>query len=251
MASFSDYIVFVDESGDHGMSTVDPGYPIFVLACCLISKQDYMQKVVPAIQRIKFAMFGHDAVVLHEREIRKDLGPFAILRSPDKKQAFLEALNDALAQAPITVFSAVIDKNKLIQQAREEESPYVMSLRFCLERIYYTLARLGQTGSNGSALTTHVVCESRGGHEDDELELAFRRICEGDNYSNKALPFAPVIAHKRSNSIGLQLADLVARPIGLRQLRPDQQNRAWDVIEEKLDHDRNGRYQGYGLKCFP
>jgi hypothetical protein len=251
MPSFSDYIVFVDESGDHGMTTIDPGYPIFVLACCLISKQDYMQKVVPAIQRIKFAMFGHDTVVLHERDIRKDLGPFSVLRSPDRKQAFLEALNDALAQAPMTIFSAVIDKRKLIDQSKHEENPYVMSLRFCLERIYYTLARLGQTGNDGNALTTHVVCESRGSNEDDDLELAFRRICEGDNYPNKMLPFAPVIAHKKSNSIGLQLADLVARPIGLKQLRPDQENRAWDIIEAKLDHDRYGRYQGYGLKCFP
>jgi len=27
---FSDYLVFVDESGDHGMIRVDPGYPMFV-----------------------------------------------------------------------------------------------------------------------------------------------------------------------------------------------------------------------------
>jgi hypothetical protein len=32
MPAFSDYIVFVDESGDHGMTTIDPGYPIFVLS---------------------------------------------------------------------------------------------------------------------------------------------------------------------------------------------------------------------------
>lgn len=27
----SNFIVYVDESGDHGMQTVDPNYPIFVL----------------------------------------------------------------------------------------------------------------------------------------------------------------------------------------------------------------------------
>lgn len=58
---FSDYIVFVDESGDHGMANIDPAFPLFVLSCCLISKRDYMAAVVPAIQRIKFATFGHDA----------------------------------------------------------------------------------------------------------------------------------------------------------------------------------------------
>lgn len=60
-----------------------------------------------------------------------------------------------------------------------------------------------------------------------------------------------MLTDKKNNSIGLQLADLVARPIGLKQLRPSQSNRAWDVIERKLDRDPLGRYIGYGLKCFP
>ncbi|QBN92414.1 DUF3800 domain-containing protein [Xanthomonas oryzae pv. oryzae] len=87
--------------------------------------------------------------------------------------------------------------------------------------------------------------------QDQDLELAFRRICGGDNFSGVEMPFDPVICDKKSNAIGLQLADLVARPIGMRQLRPDQPNRAWDVIEQKLDKDATGRYLGYGLKCFP
>jgi hypothetical protein len=70
-------------------------------------------------------------------------------------------------------------------------------------------------------------------------------------FGNIQLPFEPVLTDKKNNSIGLQLADLVARPIGLRQLRPEQANRAWDVIEAKLDRDASGRYLGYGLKCFP
>ena len=31
---FSNFVVYVDESGDHGMQTVDPNYPIFVLSFC-------------------------------------------------------------------------------------------------------------------------------------------------------------------------------------------------------------------------
>ena len=29
---YSDYIVYVDESGDHGLKTIDENYPVFVLA---------------------------------------------------------------------------------------------------------------------------------------------------------------------------------------------------------------------------
>lgn len=32
MVQFSDYIVFVDESGDHGMANIDPAFPC---SCCL------------------------------------------------------------------------------------------------------------------------------------------------------------------------------------------------------------------------
>ncbi|WP_313245122.1 DUF3800 domain-containing protein [Stenotrophomonas rhizophila] len=248
---FSDYIVFVDESGDHGMDSIDDGYPLFVLSCCLISKRDYMTTVVPAMQQLKFATFGHDAVILHEREIRKDIGPFSILRDRTKKHAFIQALTDVLERTPMTVFSAVIDKRQLVEHRRRNESPYELSLRFCLERIFYSLRRLGQSNDDEGPLLTHVLCESRGRNEDADLELAFRRICGGDNFANVHLPFEPVLTDKKNNSIGLQLADLVARPIGLRQLRPDQPNRAWDVIEAKLDRDATGSYRGYGLKCFP
>src|SRR5690606_3369008 len=106
----------------------------------VVGKRDYMQSIVPAVQRLKFDTFGHDSVVLHERDIRRDLGPFSTLRARAKKQAFIEALTDVLAAAPMTVFAAVIDKRRLLDRNRDE-NPYEVSLRFCLERIYYKLAK--------------------------------------------------------------------------------------------------------------
>lgn len=46
---FSDYLVFVDESGDHGLEAIDAGYPIFVLAFCVIRKEDYVSVLTPAL----------------------------------------------------------------------------------------------------------------------------------------------------------------------------------------------------------
>jgi len=46
---FGDYIVYVDESGDHGLVTMDPHYPIFVLAFCLFDKRTFAESVVPAM----------------------------------------------------------------------------------------------------------------------------------------------------------------------------------------------------------
>lgn len=60
---FSDFIVYVDESGDHGMQTIDQNYPVFVLAFCVFYKSHYAGKVMSTLGRFKFNHFGHDHVV--------------------------------------------------------------------------------------------------------------------------------------------------------------------------------------------
>jgi len=39
-AEFSDYIVYVDESGDHNLERINPEYPLFVLAFCIFEKKN-------------------------------------------------------------------------------------------------------------------------------------------------------------------------------------------------------------------
>ncbi|MEO1203974.1 MAG: DUF3800 domain-containing protein [Pseudomonadota bacterium] len=92
--------------------------------------------------------------------------------------------------------------------------------------------------------------EQRGKVEDDELELDFRRVVQGDNRWGQ-LPFDIRFASKQVNSTGLQLADLVARPIGRRVLNPDQENRAYGIIRPKIRTSPEGRRRGWGIKAFP
>lgn len=78
---YSDFIVYVDEAGDHG--AVSREFPVFVLAFCIFRKKEYASWVIPAVHEFKFRHLGHDAVVLHEREIRKAVAPFNFLRVPE------------------------------------------------------------------------------------------------------------------------------------------------------------------------
>lgn len=55
---------------------------------------------------------------------------------------------------------------------------------------------------------------------------------------------------KKANSTGLQIVDLLARPIGLKVLHPNQPNRAYDVIKTKFRRNHARRFQGYGFKIF-
>ncbi|MDH6269297.1 hypothetical protein M2360_004725 [Rhizobium sp. SG_E_25_P2] len=83
-----EYIFYADESGDHSLTTVDRGFPIFVLSICGFRIPDYCRKVVPAFQQLKFRYFGHDMVVLHEREIRKQTGDFVLLSDRALRERF-------------------------------------------------------------------------------------------------------------------------------------------------------------------
>jgi hypothetical protein len=88
-AEFSDYIIYADESGDHGLVQFSPDFPIFVLAFALIPKRAYVGSIVPSLQQMKMDFFGHDQVVFHERDIRRQLAPFGFLRTdPDLRQRF-------------------------------------------------------------------------------------------------------------------------------------------------------------------
>jgi hypothetical protein len=103
---------------------------------------------------------------------------------------------------------------------------------------------------------THVVVERRGAKEDDDLELEFRRICDGAKRLEQRLPFQVLFADKKTHSCGLQLADLAARTIGLSVLRPGQPNRAYQALMPKFfgsgGRERVGTgFLDWGLKVFP
>ena len=243
--AFSDHIVFVDESGDHSLTSINPDYPVFVLAFCILPCAAYIDQVTPAVRRLKFELFGHDLVILHEHDIRKKAGPFAHL-GKDRRDALIDGLTGVIAAAPMTLVAVVIDKVKHNARYVEPFNPYDLALQFGLERVFEMLSGEGQ-----EERLTQVICEARGKKEDAALELEFRRVCDGKNRHGRRLNFEMVMASKLANAEGLQLADLVARPIGLHVLRPGQPNRAWDVLKTKVYAGHKGRAPGWGLKVFP
>lgn len=241
----SDFIVYVDESGDHSLTSINPRYPLFVLSFCVFRKSVYNEQVAPALRRLKFATFGHDMVVLHESDMRRRRGAFArLMQAP--RERFVEALTDTIEKAPFQLVAAVIDKTRLAKNQDSKGHAYHLGLAMGLQSLFELLSDAGQQGT-----VTHIVCEARGAQEDLELELEFRRICDQAAYVQRGMGFEMVIADKKTNSEGLQLADLTARPIGLSVLRPEQTNRAAQVLEGKYYRGSMGDKLGAGLKVFP
>lgn len=240
---YGDYIIFVDESGDHGLQSIDTEYPLFALVFVIIKKQDYLEKIIPSFIALKFKYWGHDQVILHESDIRKERGTFGLLRTNNLlRESFYEDLNTLIAESPFVYVAAAIKKDALKKKYITPYNPYEIGMLFCMEE---TLIYLNQ--NNQEHKHTALVVEGRGQKENNELELEFRRICDNQRQWGKRrfdftkTPFNLVCVDKKCNSTGLQLADLIARPIGLRVLRPTQENRAMRVIREKQ----------LSLKIFP
>ena len=223
-----DHIVFVDESGDHSLDSINERYPIFVLSLCVFKKETYIHQVAPALGMLKLSFFGHDTTVLHEYEIRKKEGAFHRL-GKEQREKLLEELHILIQQADFTLIPIVIDKASLKKSGIDTPNVYHLAMQYGLEMLYKYLRDCSQED-----LKTHVIFEARGKAEDLALEMEFRRVCDYQNSELKLLPFEIVIADKKTNSCGLQVADLVARPIGLSVLRPNQPNRAVEVIKNKI-----------------
>src|SRR5581483_2055150 len=231
---FGDYIVYVDESGDHTLTSVNPAYPVFILAFCIFQKKTYSSLVCPEMQRLKFAYFGHDLVVLHERDVVRQTGPFAFLANTAKRSAFIRDLTELMIGASFSIIAVAIRKPRPVERIANRAldsfvNPYHLALRHGLSPIAAFLEERGQAGS-----LTHVVFERRGPAEDRRLELEFSRITSRAIGPWNRLPIEIALCSKAANACGLQIADLVARPIGRHVLNPTQPNRAFDAVAGKL-----------------
>jgi hypothetical protein len=242
---WSNHIAYFDESGDHGLQNIDADFPIFVLCGCLFRKDDYRRHDLPAFSQLKFEYFGHDAVVFHSRDIRKQIGAFQVLMDARFRTSFMDAIATFYRQSSCTLIAAAIRKDAHKTRYATPDDPYEISLLFCLERLYACLK-----DRNDHRGTTVCVFEKRGDKEDNKLAAEFERICAGANRWG-ALPFRIVFASKQTNMAGLQVADLAAYPIARKILAPAKPNASYDALSHLIRRSPEGKSDGWGLKVFP
>ena len=241
---YSEYIIYGDESGDHSLKSIYPQHPVFVLALCVFSKEEYLTNVVTKFKKLKFEFWGHDTIILHSAKLRRQIEDFQFLNNPQKRKIFIEAVNVAMSDAPFTIISTGMDKRLFADQNFHTGDLYELSLEFCTKNVYQFLHEKNQSGK-----LTHIIIESRGGEVDHELQIAFYRILEKNKEWQERYPLEMIFVNKKANNIGLQVADLVAYPIGRLITDPQKENRSLDIIRTK--------FYGYptcieqGLTLFP
>lgn len=240
------YYLFIDESGDHGLKTIDESFPVFIL-CGVIFSSDEHNKFVERMYGMKQAFWGTKGVVLHSRDIRRCEKEFQILLNLETKAKFYEQLNGIISESNYTIISAAIRKAEFIKKYGKLGNVYAISLSFLIERAIFFL------DSQPQPAELEIIVEKRGKKEDLQLLTHYNEI-----YSRGTYYVKPERIHqyktrlrfkaKKENINGLQLSDLVAYPIANHIIDPGRANLPYKLIEPKFYQSKGKQY---GLKEFP
>lgn len=244
------YHLFLDETGDHGLSFIDKNFPLFLLAGCLFENTELI-KTEKEINDLKKEFFGTTEIILHSRSIRKCEGPFQILFDLEVKKKFYEQLNKIISDAKFIIIGSGVNKEEHIKKyGKGAEDPYSLSLSFIIERLIFCLDK------QGADPIVDIKIEKRGKTEDKLLLNQYNKILDKGTYyvnserlKNRINSFESFL--KKDNIVGLQITDLCAYPLARYILYPKQPYPPFDIIKSKVYCDKRGNFSGYGLKIFP
>ena len=241
-------VLFLDESGDHNLSVIDPQYPVFVLGGVIVDKDYAEGPLVEALNDFKQEFFGTGEIVLHTSDIVGNRNGFESLRDPDFRDRFYLKLNKSMRSLSYQVVACAIRKDRHLERYGELAiNPYSLSLSLVVERFCFEVGNVQDGGM--------IVVEKRDPSLDRSLESAWHELrVRGTRYLKSNVINGRILSMnlraKSENIAGLQLADLVVSPIG-RHVLGKRDYEDWDVICEKLRRNHRDVAEGYGLVVLP
>lgn len=239
-------IMFLDESGDHNLSSIDPQYPVFVLGGVIIEEHYYYQTVVPLFEKFKLELFNDKNVILHTADIGRNRNGFENLNNSATRNKFIKKLNELMSNLDYKVIACIIRKKEHLKKyGLHALDPYLISLDVLVEQFMFEIQNTYEL----------IIAESRGTLLDAEIELAWLNLrlqgtnhVQAKNISNKIQ--ALNIRTKKHNDIGLQLADLVISPIA-RKAIGKKTNLDYHIVKSKLRKSIDNVIDGYGIIDLP
>jgi len=94
-------VLFLDESGDHSLTKIDPQYPLFVL-CGVVMEEDYHNRVATEeLNSFKRRLFGRENVILHTAEFTRDAAGFEAMARETFRKDFFTGRQDLVRQKDI------------------------------------------------------------------------------------------------------------------------------------------------------
>ena len=75
-------MLFLDESGDHNLTSIDLNYPVFVLGGVIMDKEYADGPLTEVFDSFKRELFGRTDIVLHTADITRNRKGFEALQMP-------------------------------------------------------------------------------------------------------------------------------------------------------------------------
>lgn len=239
--------LFLDESGNHSLATIDPRYPVFILGG-VIATDEAVPAITSLLADLKLQILGDSDVVLHTADISRNRNGFECLVDPGLRTRFRSLLNDTLSALDFSVVGCAIRKPELLRRYGElAVDPYLLSLGIVVERFCFELGGAGAPG------VVHV--ERRNERLDREIKVAWDLLrLNGTRYVRPGVLrrriAALVFETKASGGAPLELADLVVTPLG-RWVAGMPPKPDLDVVLSKLRRGPTGDWRGAGLVVLP
>jgi hypothetical protein len=247
--------MFIDESGDHNLEKIDMSYPVFVLAGCIFEKEYYEKSVIPNFNQLKQDFFGGNDIVFHTAEMIRPAKSkekrFIKLIDEKFRKSFYGSLNALLEKTCFSIVACVIKKQKHMEKYGVFAlDPYLLSFDNLLNRFIFQI-KFPEQGI--------IMAEKRNSILDNQLEIAWlnakisgTRLVKSAEIKEKIDNFK--IIAKSKNETGLQIADLIASPIGrhvVNMKRKHGNEINFEIINHKFIKDRLGRVENCGISIVP
>ncbi|MCL4538082.1 MAG: DUF3800 domain-containing protein [Bacteroidetes bacterium] len=240
--------MFLDESGDHSLTIIDPQYPLFVLGGIIVDSDYASGEMTERVRKFKLDVFGDEDLILHTADIARNRNGFERLKDSEFRERFYSELNKLMRDLEYRVVACVIKKDEhLSKYGLAALDPYMLSLDILVERFCFEVGNRADGGL--------IVAEKRGQPLDSELEIAWLNLkVQGTEYLaakdiSKRISLLN-LRDKKANLAGLQLADLVVSPIG-RFVLGKSAKEDFRIIERKFRRKWTGDYRGAGLVVLP
>ena len=246
-------VLFLDESGDHSLSIIDPQFPVFVLCGIIMDEEYHRSKASERLAEFKTRLFGNRNIILHTADFTRNKSGFEAMSNHEFRRDFFRALQELIQELEFKIVACVIKKQDHLQKyGLHALDPYLLSLSVLVERFIF------ECGSTGGT----IVAEARNPTLNNALELAFLDLkirgttfISATKVQKRIHNFA--IREKKDNIAGLQMADVVATPIGRHAMGKATyphyctEGDFFFVVKPKFRQSWDGKIEGMGLVILP
>lgn len=246
-------VMYLDESGNHDLrpAKINPRYPVFALGGVVVDRAYERTVIGPQLRDFKVQYLGDEEIILHTKDMHRLGKGFEVLADRDYRLTFYKALNELIDSWDFKIIACAIKLiDHIAQHGQNALDPYMYSLDVVVERF---CKELNNTTDSG-----FICAEMRNPGLDRDLRTAWEKIRREGTAFAPAAEIDEKIVHltlkdKKPNIAGMQLADLIATPVGRGVLKlptkDDEVSRV--VVKRKFRRGWLNQHRGYGLVVLP